>query len=119
MDHEAYDSQVIDIVNRKGEEAEQFEETTPGNATTQKRPLMDKNDARVLTRGLKRTALALVTAILFTLAVAGFIAVATAPGYLAVLLFLASLIILGGAFVFLYAQGITHKMFTGNKEESK
>ena len=69
---------------------------------------MDKNDARIVRRGFKRTLLALLTATMFAISVLGFVAVATAPGYLAVILFLGSIIAMVCAFVLLYAQGITY-----------
>jgi hypothetical protein len=50
--------------------------------------------------------IALFTTALFVLAVAGLILVATAPGYLAVILFLISVVQLAAAFIFLYAQGL-------------
>ena len=50
--------------------------------------------------------IALFTTALFVLAVAGLILVATAPGYLAVILFLISVVEMGAAFIFLYAQGL-------------
>jgi hypothetical protein len=57
-------------------------------------------------RGLKCLAFALLTAAIFAVSVYGFIAVATAPGYLAVMLFLGSIVALAVAFTLLYALGI-------------
>lgn len=76
---------------------------------------MNKTDFSILKRGLKRMTFALFTAALFTLSVLGFIETATATGYWAVLLFIASVISLGLAFLFLYVQGIIR----GKYEESK
>ena len=78
---------------------------------------MSKSDVRTLKRGLKRVTVALLTAMMFALAVVGFIAVAIAPGYLAVLLFLASLVALGFSAVLLYAQGIARPTYTESKGE--
>lgn len=50
---------------------------------------------------------ALLTAAWYAIAVVDFIAVAKAPGYLAVLLFIVGLIMLGVAFILTYAQGVT------------
>jgi hypothetical protein len=66
-----------------------------------------KKKAKILGRGLKRMMIALFTAILFALSVYAFIAAATATGYWAVVLFLSAIVLMVGAFVFLYAQGIT------------
>lgn len=78
---------------------------------------MNKSDAKTIMRGLRRVAVALITAATFVTAIAGFIAVGFTRGYLAVLLFLASLMILGIAFILLYAQGIGPKTYTESKGE--
>ena len=77
---------------------------------------MNKIDTQILTRGLKRMLLALLTGAMFTLSVWGLIEVAFAPGYLAVLLFFASVTIFGGALLLLYAQGITRVESQGENE---
>ena len=68
---------------------------------------MNKIDGKILARGLKRMVLALITAFLFGLSVYAFILTATATGYWAVVLFLSAIALLGGSFIFMYAQGIT------------
>ena len=80
---------------------------------------MNKTDAKILKRGLKRTGLALLTVVLFAISVLGFIRVATAPGYLAVLLFILSVIWLGMTFILLYAQGIIQKWPKESQGEDK
>jgi hypothetical protein len=103
MDHEAYERQMIDAVNRNADEKSMRVDTgSPKSTVTTK-----KNDA-TLKRGFKRTLLALLTAATFAISVFGFVAVASVPGYLAVLLFLTSSLGLGISFTLLYAQGITH-----------
>ena len=67
---------------------------------------MNKNDMSILKRGLRRTVLALVTEIVFALTVFDLVLTARAPGYLAVLLFLASILLAGATVVLLYAQGL-------------
>ena len=67
---------------------------------------MSKSDVLTFKRGLKRMALALVTATLFAASVFSFIKVATAVGYLAILLFFLALVALGSSLLLLYAQGI-------------
>ena len=67
---------------------------------------MNKHDLRILKRGLRRTVLALVTEIVFALTVFDLVLTARAPGYLAVLLFLASILLAGATVVLLYAQGL-------------
>lgn len=76
---------------------------------------MNKTDFRILKRGCKRMVFALFTAALFALSVWGFIETATATGYLAILFFFISVVELGLALLFLYAQGIGR----GKYEESK
>lgn len=81
---------------------------------------MTKSKFKTIKRGLHRVAVALITAATFVLAILGFIAVAFTKGYLSVLLFLVSLVVLGIAFILLYAQGIGPKTFTervGEKNE--
>ena len=67
---------------------------------------MSKIDVAILKRGLKRTALAMLTALSFALAVAGFIAVAFVHGYWAVLLFATSIFAWFFSVSLLYAQGL-------------
>jgi hypothetical protein len=73
---------------------------------------------KILKTGLKRMGVALFTAALYALAVFDFIAVATAPGYLAVLLLIVALMLLGMAFILTYAQGLTkvHEESQGEDE---
>lgn len=78
---------------------------------------MSKTDIKTFKRGLRRVTVALITALAFVIAIIGFIAVAFVNGYLAVLLFLASLAALGIAFILLYAQGIGPKTYTESKGE--
>jgi 1,4-dihydroxy-2-naphthoate octaprenyltransferase len=116
MDHEAYENEMIDAINRHGEEAtkESAEAGKPkGNQ------VVNKNDALVVARGLKRTLIALLTAGLFAISVIGLIAVASAHGYMAVLLFFASLVGIALAFILLYAQGITYLNHAEGQGESK
>lgn len=112
MNHETFENQMIDTVNRHAEEkGESFKAGTP------KSTVVTKLDTGVLKVGLKRMMIALLTAVLFAFSVCGFIATAMAPGYLAVLLFIVSLLVMGCAFVFLYAQGIILAVSRGEKNE--
>lgn len=110
MDHNAFEKEMIDGVNRNAEEKREQAKTSTTN-----RKVFTEKDAASLKRGLKRTGLALGTVILFALTVFGFIATATATGYLAVALFLSSIVLGIWAFTFLYAQGIN----ANNRGESK
>lgn len=114
MDHEAYENEMINSVNRHAEANDWH--TTFASTVPAKKSVFTKTDVRALKQGLKRTLLALLTAALFAIAVLGFIAVATAPGYLAVVLFLASIVATGCAFILVYAQGI---IYVGSKGDSK
>lgn len=80
---------------------------------------MSKSDIKILKRGLKRMAVSLFTATTFAISVFGLIVVAFIPGYLAVFLFLVSLLGLGMAFILLYAQGISRKKINESKGEKK
>ena len=60
-------------------------------------------------------AIALLTTATFAVAIAGLIFTAIAPGYVAVILFVVSLLVLAIALIMLYAQGIP----AGAYEESK
>ena len=102
MDHEAYETQMFDTVNRHSAE----------RISRPKVAIVTKKDTSALKTGLKRMVIALFTALLFAFAVISFIFTATATGYWAVILFLAAIVELVWAFILLYAQGIT-------REESK
>jgi hypothetical protein len=99
MDHEAYENEMMAAINRHGEEAKPINEAKWSQ-------VVNKNDSNIVAIGLKRTLLALLTAALFVISIVGFIAVASAPGYLAVILFFASVLAMVSSFVLLYAQGI-------------
>lgn len=105
MNHEEFEKEMIDGVNRNAEEKSMCCE----NAVTTEQSLFTKTDVTILTLGLKRMVIALFTAVLFAISVCGFIVTALARGYLAVLLFFASVLALVCSIVFLYAQGIPHK----------
>ena len=79
---------------------------------------MSKTNVKILKRGLKRIALALLITASFALAVAGFIGVAFTSGYLAVLLFLASVLVLAIAFVLLYGYGMNRPPHYERKDEN-
>lgn len=80
---------------------------------------MNKTDVKILMRGLKRVGVAILTAAIFVSSVVGLIVTATAPGYLAVLLFLLSIAGLLATFILLYAQGINRRIIKEGKGESK
>ena len=111
MNHEAYEKQMIDAVNRNAEEkSKQFKAGTPDGK------VITKWDKTTLMMGLIRTLFALITTGLFAISVIGFVAVATTPGYQAVALFITSIAALGCGFVFLYAQGILGKESAGDNK---
>jgi hypothetical protein len=119
MDHETFESQMFDSVNRHADEAgDQPVLNTPDNLT-KGRKITNEKDARVLSRGIARTVLALVTAVTVGVSVVGFIEVAKATGYLAVLLFIASLLTLVISGTLLYAQGIDAKTHKGSEGTRK
>lgn len=80
---------------------------------------MKETDKRILKRGLKRVLMSLATTIAFLAALYGFYLVAVTEGYVAVLTFIFSLMILGYALVLLYAQGITRKSQSEGQGEDK
>ena len=105
MNHDTYEKEMIDGINRHAEEKSQQTIIHSSKVTTAKNGSA-KTDFEALKRGLKRTVLALLTAILFGLSVFAFIATATATGYWAVVLFLSAIVLMFWAFVLLYAQGV-------------
>ena len=106
MNHEAYEKEMIDTVNRHSAEWDQltFADEFPD---TKKGSKHKGEDARTLRRGLKRMAIAILTAIVFLLTVFTYIAVATATGYAAVLLFFLGVVLTVVTYILLYAQGVT------------
>lgn len=116
MDHEAFEKEMIDGVNRNAAEKRA---AAPEKTVVAKERLFTRSDAVALKRGLKRMMIALLTVVLFGIAVFGFIVTAISPGYLAVLLFIASIVALIFAFVFLYAQGLTRKPHVESQGDDK
>lgn len=98
MDHEAFEKEMIDHINRKTEE-----KSKPAKA---KPKVFTKKDGEALKMGFVRTMFSLFTTAVFAVAVMGFIAVGVTPGYLAVFLFIASLATAVSGVILLYAQGI-------------
>ena len=80
---------------------------------------MNKTDVKILKRGLKRVALALLTTATFLLGMIGLVGVALVKGYLAVLLFLISLVVLAIAFCLLYAHGVNRHIECEESEGEK
>lgn len=115
MDHEAYENEMIDSVNRHADEKDLYADAFESTVTT-KKSVFSKTDVKTLKRGLKRTMLAVLTGALFALAIFCFVQVATARGYWAVMLFFCALTFLVCGYIFLYAQGITH---AGSKGDNK
>lgn len=117
MDHEAFEKEMIDTVNRHSGEWKQitFDGEFAEAPKSHKVKIITKKDVSTLATGLKRMLVALFTAILFGLSIFAFIATATATGYWAVILFIAAIVLMLWAFIFMYAQGIS----AGGKYESK
>lgn len=113
MNHEAYENEMIDGVNRHAGEWEQITFDYEGTDTAKSGPAKNTG-VRILGRGLRCVVLALFTAAVFGLSVFDFIAVAYSTGYLAVALFICAIALLAVAFILLYAQGITDKESQGD-----
>ena len=79
---------------------------------------MNKTDLRILTRGIKLVGLGLLTVIDLLIAIRGLILVAQLSGYLAVVVFIASVVALVVAFILLLAQGIVGMPQTKGKGDS-
>ena len=105
MDHEAFEKQMIYTVNRNAEEKKV------------ENIVITKTDKRTFKRGLMRSLFALLTAVIFALAVFCFIATAQAPGYIAVVLFIAGIITSFCGILFLYAQGLGNVESNGDSNE--
>lgn len=99
MDHDVYENHMIETINQHGEK------TVKEKCNL----VMNKNDTKVVVTGLKRTLLAFATLAMLAVAVFGFITVAKAQGYIAVVIFFASIIALIASYTLLYAQGIISK----------
>ena len=80
---------------------------------------MTRTDVKILKRGLKRVALALLTTATLLLALMGFFVTALMPGYLAVALFLVSVVLTAIAYCLLYGHGMNHKTAAESKGERK
>ncbi len=104
MDHDAYEKQMIDHVNRNAEEKQH------------KEPVITKNDKYALTRGLKHILLSLISVVMFAASASGFIVTAIVPGYLAVAAFIASIAAAVATYILVYAQGLIR---TASRGESK
>lgn len=102
MDHEVFEKEMIDGVNRHAESKDKHSDSTP----VKSRGFFTKEDTSALKCGLRRTLVALITAALFALSVWMFIEVAHAVGYVAVVLFLSAIVLMIAAFGLLYAQGV-------------
>ena len=110
MDHEAYENEMIEAVNQHGDAA-------PDQVITSKQNrVINKKDVRVVARGIRRTILALLTAATLGASMLGFYTVSIVSGYMAVLLFFASVLGIVVAVMLLYAQGIIR---TESNGESK
>ena len=114
MNHDEYERQMIDMVNHNAKEKK-----TGLYENTAKKKVFTAADFRALRIGIRRTLLALVTAIVFALSIYDFIAVTTVSGYWAVLLFVCAIMLLGLSFLLLYAQGILSKTQQESKGEIK
>lgn len=107
MDHVKYETEMIEEVNRKSEE--HSDNPHIFDIPVIDRPVTKEKDIRVLLRGIKRTVIALLTALSIATSVYGFISVAKATGYIAIAIFMASIFLLLASGILLYAQGITIK----------
>ena len=103
MNHDAYEKEMIDGVNRNAGEKVQYADTPKST------------DAKTLWQGFKRTLLGLITATAFALSVYCFVATATVHGYWAVALFLSAIVLMFFAFALLYAQGIAYTEGVGDE----
>lgn len=108
MDHEAYEKQMIDIVNRHSEEFS--EETCTVDST------LTESDAQTMSRGIKRIVVAALTVFVFVVSVHFFAAVATATGYWAVVLFFVAIWLMLAAVVLMYALGIDNVRSRGDSK---
>ena len=77
---------------------------------------MNNYDVKIFLRGLKRVGVALLTAAVFSLSLFGFVATAAFQGYIAVVVFAASLIWLWMTVVLLYAQGLNRVKRKGDAQ---
>ena len=110
MDHDAWENQIIQSFERReGKPTRKPDNDKPVmSESVNDKKGMSESDKWTVAVGLRRTLLAFLTLLLFAASAVGFVAVASARGYMAVLLFFASTLGMLGAFIFVYAQGITN-----------
>jgi uncharacterized membrane protein len=109
MDHKAFEKEMTDAVNRNADEKRHGTGTAESTASVNQK-LFTKTDSTILKRGLKRVGVSLLTTAMFAVSVLGLIVTAITPGYLAVFLFLVSIVAMLAAFILLYAQGINRRI---------
>lgn len=100
--HDAYEEEMIAMVNRNAKEAE---ERVKASTPTQEN-VNPKLQVKTFGSGIKLMLLALITAALFALTVNSFLMVCTKVGWWAVLAFTAGIVLLFFAITFLYAMGL-------------
>lgn len=110
MDHNAYEEQMIDMVNHHADEVakSQPKVTTQAQSST-------KAMAITFWRGIKTLVLALITVAIFALTANSFLMVSAKTGWWAVVAFLGGIVLLFFAASFLYALGLV----IGRKGETK
>ena len=113
MNHEAFENEMFNSVNRHSGELDHvtFDHEIPD--TVKSNPA--KNETlKTIGRGLYRMIMALCTAGLFAFSVLDFILVTKETGYGAVLMFFAGILMLFAAIGALYVQGIVGKESQGD-----
>ena len=111
MDHDVYEEQMIDMVNRHADESAKAQ---PKVAPAQE-SVSAKLMAMTFWRGTKTLILALITVAIFALTANSFLMVGSKAGWWAVVAFLGGIVLLFFAAAFLYALGLV----IGRKGESK
>ena len=110
MDHDVYEEQMIDMVNRHADESAKAQP----KVTTQEQ-VSGKLMAMTFWRGTKTLILALITVAIFALTANSFLMVGSKAGWWAVVAFLGGIVLLFFAAAFLYALGLV----IGRKGETK
>lgn len=111
MDHDVWEDSLLETFERR--------EEAKSSSNVRKIQFMNKADTRTVVVGLKRTLLALLTILMFAATILGFVVVASAHGYMAVLLFFASILGLIVSYILLYAQGIVSARIQESKGDNK
>ena len=113
MNHEAYENEMINGVNRHAGEWNYITFDNETTDTVESVPVK-RTGVKTLGRGLCRMIMGLITAGIFGISICDFILVSRETGYRAVAMFFAGVVMLLSAIAAVYGQGIVGKESQGD-----